>query len=308
MNVLSLQHPGETRSYAQSLALSALAHGLAIAVAVMLLSDLRLAPEPEPFKWDVAVIEPPAPQQVEQLPAPKPAPSAPAQAEPEPVKPQPVVQTVQRTVQQVVRQEIVREVRQVVQAVSQPAQTLSRTGQTIQAETSAATPTEAVAAAVVETSPTATQPSGTVTRQVVSGAAPVSTSPPAVVSKPASEAGQASAAAIEQAGTKEIPVRSAPATKADYGWLAEALWRRVEQLKHYPHLARMNRWEGKVVLRAVIGEDGQLLNLAVAESSGHSVLDHDALDVMRRVSPLKLKHPLGKPQVVVQVPISYKLH
>lgn len=99
-----------------------------------------------------------------------------------------------------------------------------------------------------------------------------------------------------------------PETKADYGWLAEALWHRVEQLKRYPHIARMNRWEGKVILRAVIKEDGQLIDLEVAETSGYAVLDHDALEVMRQASPLKLKHPLGKPQVVVQVPISYKLH
>lgn len=106
---------------------------------------------------------------------------------------------------------------------------------------------------------------------------------------------------------KELQVRSAPTTKADYSWLAEALWNRVEQLKRYPHIARMNRWQGKVVLRAVIREDGQLMDLEIAESSGHSVLDRDAMEVMKQASPLKLKHPLGQPQVVVQVPINYKL-
>ena len=62
-----------------------------------------------------------------------------------------------------------------------------------------------------------------------------------------------------------------------------------------------------MVLRGVIKADGQVVDLEIAESSGYSVLDRDALEIMKQASPLKLKHPLGQPQVVVQVPISYKL-
>jgi protein TonB len=102
-------------------------------------------------------------------------------------------------------------------------------------------------------------------------------------------------------------VQAAPAGSSDYGWIADALWKRIEQLKRYPHLARINRLEGKVVLRAVIKADGQLVDLEVAKSSGHSVLDHDALEVLRRASPLDMTRPLGKPQMVVQIPISYQL-
>jgi protein TonB len=127
-----------------------------------------------------------------------------------------------------------------------------------------------------------------------------------VVSEPVS-AMTTEPAPIQQASIRQVPVQPLPATKADYSWLAEALWNRVEQLKRYPHLARMNRWEGMVVLQAVIRHDGQLVDLKVAESSGHAVLDQDAMEVMRKACPLPLKHPLGKPQVAVQVPIRYKL-
>jgi protein TonB len=130
-------------------------------------------------------------------------------------------------------------------------------------------------------------------------AVPNSPPEPTVVSSPVVEE--------TRTAVREFTARPMTATKADYGWLAEALWSRVEQLKRYPHLARMNRWEGRVVLRVVIQEDGHLLDLAVSESSGHSVLDQDALEVLKLASPLTLKHPLGKPQVVVQVPISYRL-
>lgn len=103
------------------------------------------------------------------------------------------------------------------------------------------------------------------------------------------------------------PATSRPASKPDYGWLADALYRKIDHLKRYPSVARLNHWEGRVLLRAAVRADGQLVDLDVAESSGHPVLDQDALEIMRRASPLELKHALGKPQVVVNVPISYTL-
>ncbi|HJU03639.1 MAG TPA: energy transducer TonB [Nitrospiraceae bacterium] len=105
---------------------------------------------------------------------------------------------------------------------------------------------------------------------------------------------------------KERPIRSIN-TMPDYGWLAESLWVKVEHLKRYPPIARMNRWEGKVVLQAAIREDGRLLDVDVVESSGYSILDQDAVDVLKRVSPLTLKYALEQPRVILQIPISYRL-
>jgi protein TonB len=111
----------------------------------------------------------------------------------------------------------------------------------------------------------------------------------------------------QTAAVQAAPHRAPPATKADYGWLTKALLSRVEELKNYPHLARLNHWEGKVVLRAVIQEDGQVLSIDVQESSGRSILDDAAIETLRKASPLKLDHPLGKPQIAFLVPISYSL-
>jgi protein TonB len=105
----------------------------------------------------------------------------------------------------------------------------------------------------------------------------------------------------------ERSVQGKPGTKPDFGWLVQALLSRVQQLKRYPPVARMNHWEGKVEVRAVIREDGQLADVAVAKSSGHQELDDDALDVVKQASPLHLSHALGKPQVTVRLPISYRL-
>jgi protein TonB len=96
-------------------------------------------------------------------------------------------------------------------------------------------------------------------------------------------------------------------TRADYGWLRDTLWSRIEELKRYPRMARENRWEGRVVVQAVIKADGTVGALSVAESSGHALLDEEALVVMRKASPLTMKHQWGKAQITILVPISYRL-
>ena len=110
---------------------------------------------------------------------------------------------------------------------------------------------------------------------------------------------------------KTLVAKAAPAAtptaRADYGWVRDALWRRIVEMKHYPSQARLNHLEGKVILRAVIKADGQLADLMVKESSGHRILDDAAMEVIRRICPVPMKHALGKPEIVVMIPIDYRL-
>lgn len=112
----------------------------------------------------------------------------------------------------------------------------------------------------------------------------------------------------------DVVLASANATQApsvetspDFGWLMQMLWSRVMELKHYPPEARMNRLEGRVVVRVVIDEQGRLLDATIATGSGHALLDHAALDVIRRSCPLSLPKALGRHQIVLRVPIQYRL-
>ncbi len=98
-----------------------------------------------------------------------------------------------------------------------------------------------------------------------------------------------------------------PTPRADFGWLTQALWRKIEQLKRYPHQARINRMEGTVVVRAVIRQDGYFSELTMETSSGHEVLDQDAIELLRKASPVTLKHELGRPELTIRIPINYKL-
>jgi protein TonB len=99
-----------------------------------------------------------------------------------------------------------------------------------------------------------------------------------------------------------------PAPKADYGWLAETLHRRIVELRQYPSVARVNGWEGKVVLRVQIRQDGHLDSVSIVKSSGHETLDNAAMEAVRRACPLHMRHELTAPMVVVQVPINYSLN
>ena len=103
-----------------------------------------------------------------------------------------------------------------------------------------------------------------------------------------------------------MATRPTPAVKADHGWLAESLRRRLAELKRYPSTARLNGWEGKVVLRAVIRADGHLSEVKVHRSSGYEALDNAAMEAIRLVCPLHMQQPIGTSEVAY-VPIVYSL-
>lgn len=315
MNVRPWHDPAETRLSLWSWALSLLLHGAAVGAFIALVAGLRLAPQPEPFRWEISLVQAPS------------AESGESSAEPHAVETEPVTQPVPaaQPVRQVARQQEVRQesrpvpeaaaaqepqvISQAVQAVIAPIQT-SATATVEPLSTPEALP--AIREILPSSEPSAVAAEPVAPQPLVADVRPSAPAEPAVGSHPAQETGQAPAQAeapapVEQVVAKAYSPQSPPSPKADYGWLAEALWGRVEQLKRYPYQARMNRWEGRVVLRVVVREDGQIIDPTVAESSGHSLLDHDALEILRQASPLKLTHPLGKPQVVVQVPISYRL-
>lgn len=95
--------------------------------------------------------------------------------------------------------------------------------------------------------------------------------------------------------------------RVDYGWLSEVILRRVEELKLYPAEARADRAEGKVVVKAVINEDGSVENVEIFQSSGFATLDKAAVDLMLRAAPFSLPHSLEKPRITVKIPMNYRL-
>jgi protein TonB len=86
------------------------------------------------------------------------------------------------------------------------------------------------------------------------------------------------------------------------------LHRRISELRHYPSTARLNGWEGKVVLKVSIRHDGHLNSVEVVKSSGHESLDQAAIEAVRRACPLHMKHELSSEMVVLNLPVNYSLN
>lgn len=329
---------------AQGWATSLVLHTVVVSAAVAMLSDVTLVPKEEPFKWEVSIVEAPvAPDRPQAASAPTP-PSEPSEprsvaavapaAETEPVMPAPALEPVREEVQPVA--EATRPVQALVpvetnpvvepapepvvhQAVPEKPQERVRPIETQPVETPAPAPEPVKPQPVVQRvePPIATMQAKADAEPVknpepvVAKAAPVEPLP----ARPPSEHAVPRAPQVPAATTQPVaPITTAKAAptgvdkpRADYGWIAQSLYKRVVELKRYPHRARLNHWEGKVVLRAVIRHDGHLADLALHQSSGHDELDEAAMELVREACPLHMAQPLGREQIVVQVPITYAL-
>lgn len=116
----------------------------------------------------------------------------------------------------------------------------------------------------------------------------------AVEEETASAQAITSTLASPQSESSSEPVSFAPSTQP--ALLSETIMRRMEELKSYPTEGRLNRAEGKVVLKAVIRDDGNVEGVEVFQSSGHQSLDRAALELLQLAAPFHLPRPMQKPQ------------
>ena len=76
----------------------------------------------------------------------------------------------------------------------------------------------------------------------------------------------------------------------------------------YPLVARRRNYEGTVMLDVLVGSDGTVRDLRLADSSGHSVLDRSAMAQVRawRFEPARRgTEPI---QMWVKIPVRFELH
>ncbi len=116
------------------------------------------------------------------------------------------------------------------------------------------------------------------------------------------------AAPAETAVALAAPAGEAP---PDLGSLAQyrlALIGAAKRHKTYPPRAIDRGLEGRVDVRLVIGADGGPARVLVRRSSGHDVLDRQALELMRTASGLTPVPPaLRNREFAVEVPVLYEL-
>jgi periplasmic protein TonB len=287
--------------YAQSWALSIVFHGTAIGVALALLSDLHLATQPDAFRWQVSVIGMAHPSTVQEAIA---TPMDPRSAPPTPIAPSvneaAPVQKNGPARQAATPSVMARKTSGRMTARLLPSQNVPPPV-TAPADPSQSTPSETVTPApsssepapfVAPTEELAVSPSRNVSLDAQSDDAPTR------ILEMSSSTGHSP--------SLSPPVQEARMSKPDFSWLTHSLRGRVQQSQQYSTVARLNGLEGRVVLRITVKDNGELL-VAIATSSGHALLDQDAVEQVTRLSPLSLLQPLGRAQQVLNLPIIYSL-
>jgi periplasmic protein TonB len=325
---------------------SLILHGTLVFGAFVFTQQIRLAPQLTPFKWNVAMVTSeqrsmPTPSPVTS------ADHAPPTTKPTAATPQvqaQAVQPVSPTRPEPAKVEPVQPLTSIVSTPPPPTQpeqrpAVAKPAPPVQAIVAAPTPIEAVvqepAAARPLDSPS--QPAPTEPASLSANREPakhIETSPathetftppspdstPAPVSEPTMTAppsqphnAQSTPSETTSSTTAEpqiaalAPTPSTAPPRPDYGWLSDTILRRVEELKRYPPDARLDRAEGKVVLKAVIRADGSVDDVEVYQSSGYRSLDQAAVELMKRAAPIQLPRPLGKAKMTVKIPMSYRL-
>ena len=95
------------------------------------------------------------------------------------------------------------------------------------------------------------------------------------------------------------------ASKADY---FEMVRMRIETRKTYPESARKEQKQGGVSVRFTITRDGNVKSVAIAESSGHDLLDSAALSAVKNAAPLpRPPRNLFDDQLKVKITIMFEL-
>lgn len=126
-------------------------------------------------------------------------------------------------------------------------------------------------------------------------ATPAPTAPSSEAPKPASESSQPAAPnAPTSAPPSPGPVakadaQPAPSVAADAGTLDQyriAIYSAAKRYKKYPRVALDNNWEGKVVVRMVIGANMMISSISIKTTSGHEVLDQAAIETIKKTKPL----------------------
>jgi periplasmic protein TonB len=98
---------------------------------------------------------------------------------------------------------------------------------------------------------------------------------------------------------------AASAIRPDYGWLQQAIFRRLEELKRSSRPSLDDSRPLKVLVKAVVSREGILLDSTVVKSSGMDRIDQEAMALVQRAFPMDLDRPLDRQQVAMRIPITY---
>jgi periplasmic protein TonB len=126
----------------------------------------------------------------------------------------------------------------------------------------------------------------------------------------ASEPEPAAATAATAEAQPSGPVASvAPSAEPDPGSLARFRLEIISlagRFKRYPRVAIDNNWEGTAEVRLTFAADGRRSSIVIVKSSGHEVLDKQALDTIGRAF-VPVPPALRGKEFSLEIPVIYNL-
>lgn len=320
-------------------------HGGLVLGAMVLLQQMQLAPLEEPFEWNVAMVQPmdsrtppaaanespPSPPSPTHPPVPAqrhpasvaaqplPSPVVPAPAPPihtqitpprtEPAPP-PSIQTAAPSKPEPTREPVREEPRPQSPVAMKSHEAPPATAPAdIPTPAHSVEPSEPLSASVPSSTVTSAPEPAPIAPEPVRTQVDVPQQPmPTPRTADASTATNPPAATAATEVAALTPPSQSSTAKPDDGWLSALMGKWIADLeKHYPATLRLEGVQGKVVLVAMLHENGTLTDVKIAKSSGNTVLDQAAIADVEQGPPIKLSRPLGRPQRPIKFSISYDL-
>ena len=82
----------------------------------------------------------------------------------------------------------------------------------------------------------------------------------------------------------------------------------TRRYKRYPAIAMEKGWQGRAEVHMVIGANGMLASASIKTSSGHQVLDNQALDMLKKgKTTIPIPAGLRGREFAIDVPVIFNL-
>lgn len=92
------------------------------------------------------------------------------------------------------------------------------------------------------------------------------------------------------------------------GKYGNTLWNSIGKYKQYPKIAQMRGWQGEATVELLLDGSGKLKSKKIIQTSGHEVLDKQALEMVERAAPYPTPpEALRGSNFTIIVPIPFKL-
>lgn len=130
----------------------------------------------------------------------------------------------------------------------------------------------------------------------------ISIAPPPIAPPPTFSAPPPPPEPPKPRGPSEQDIENA---RGNYGNL---LSREFAKHKQYPRIAQMRGWQGSTKVELHIDANGGITSLSISESSGFEILDKQALEMVRKASPLpQPPETLRGREFTIIVPVAFRL-